>query len=76
MRPLRCRRQKGLVHLAIYDVRGRLVRTLVDGVASAGKKLITWNGRDKSGKSVTSGVYFGRLTAGKETMSKKLVLIR
>ena len=49
--------------LRIYDVSGRLIRTLVDEPQTAGEKTVTWNGRDTQGRSVASGVYFYRLQA-------------
>jgi len=67
---------KAFVHLAIFDARGCLVKTLIDGLESAGQGLITWNGENENGTEVASGVYFCRLTAGKETISKKMVLLR
>jgi hypothetical protein len=65
-----------LVTLSIYDVSGRLVRTLVDGPRSAGMHKQLWDGRDAGGRAVASGVYFYRLRAGSFTDTKKLVLAR
>ena len=62
--------------LRIYDIAGREVRTLVDGILDAGAKEVTWFGRDNDGRDVTSGVYFYRLSAGKDEATKKMVLIR
>ena len=65
------------VRLEVYDVRGRLVARLIDGERrSAGLNNVEWNGRDASGRSSASGVYIYRLTAGKETISRKMVLLR
>ena len=64
------------VTLSIYDVEGKLVVTLVDGVLSDGPKSIHWDGRDSYGKLARSGVYFYRLTAGDKLLSKKMILIR
>jgi FlgD Ig-like domain len=64
------------VRLDIFDVRGRLVRTLVDGVRPAGRSTILWNGRTATGEPLPSGVYFSRLTAGEYHQSRKLVLMR
>ncbi len=62
--------------LAIYDVQGRLVRTLVDSVLPAGQSETRWNGQDNQGQGVASGTYFARLTAGTQTSVKTLTLVR
>ncbi len=66
----------GPVSLCVYDVGGRLVRILVNGASEPGNYSVTWPGLDDIGNSVPSGVYFYRLTAGKKTISKKMVLLR
>jgi len=53
------------VRLRIFDVNGRLVRTLVSGVQSPGPYTSIWDGRDDSGRGVASGNYFARLNVGK-----------
>jgi hypothetical protein len=65
------------VNLAVYDVSGRLVRTLVS-VAShdAGVHAVSWDGRDSRGVEVAAGVYFARLLVGEETASGKMVLLK
>jgi hypothetical protein len=67
---------KSKATLKIYDIAGREVRTLVDGTLENGEHSITWFGKDNNGRDVTSGVYFYRLDAGKETSTKKMVLLR
>lgn len=65
----------GVVTLRIYDVTGKLIRTLVDGPQTAGQKAATWNGRDNLNRSAASGIYFYRLTApGYEKTLKMLLL--
>jgi hypothetical protein len=66
----------GAVTLRIYDVSGRLVRTLVDGPQAAGQKQVTWNGKDDLGRSVVSGVYFYRLEAPRYKKTLKMILIQ
>jgi hypothetical protein len=66
----------GQVTLLIYDVAGRLVRTLVDGQQAAGEKRVTWIGDDDCGSRVASGVYFYRMTAPGFEMTKKMVLLK
>jgi hypothetical protein len=64
------------VTLAIYDVAGRLVTTLVDTERTPGVSEIEWNGTDANGNPVASGVYVSRLTVGKAQVSRTLVLLK
>lgn len=64
------------VTLAVYDMRGRLVRTLVSGHRPAGVHSVAWNGRDQSGRSVAGGLYAFRLTAGNRTLVFRTLLTR
>jgi hypothetical protein len=64
------------VDLAVYDARGALVRRLADGRAAGGVHSVEWNGLDERGKTASSGVYFCRLKAGKETSSRTMILLR
>ena len=68
--------RKTHVHLAIYNVRGALVKTLIDGLESEGENVITWNGLNEYGARVSSGVYFCRLKMSGKAISKKMVLLR
>ena len=54
-----------------------VVARLIDNERrSAGTHDVEWNGRDQSGRAATSGIYVYRLTAGKETISRNMVLLR
>jgi hypothetical protein len=64
------------VTLTVYDVGGRLIRTLIDGNVAPGGMSITWDGTDTRGNSASSGVYFYRLKAGNRTFTKKMVLLK
>ena len=64
------------VTLDVFDVSGRLVARLVDGALAKGSHAIAWNGEDRLGGSASSGVYFYVLRAGKETLTRKMVLLR
>ncbi|HXV13755.1 MAG TPA: FlgD immunoglobulin-like domain containing protein [Candidatus Krumholzibacteria bacterium] len=65
------------VSLAVYDVTGRLVRTLLDDARKpAGFFEAQWNGTDSNGRQVASGVYFFRLTTSTETLTRKAVLLK
>ena len=62
--------------VTIYDAEGRLVKALLDEVVPAGTTAINWDGRNDAGSTVTSGVYFYRLTAGKFSASRKMLLLK
>lgn len=64
------------VSLAIYDVTGRLVKTLVAGDYDAGKHEIFWDGRAEDGAIVASGLYLYRLSAGSFVAQRKLTLMK
>jgi hypothetical protein len=65
------------VTLEVYDTSGRLVARLLNGAKQAkGTHSVAWRGVDAQGRSVSSGMYFYRLTSGKETISRKMILLR
>ena len=66
----------GPVDLAVHDVTGRRVRTLVSARLAAGPHRTGWDGLDDRGGPAASGVYLVRLRAGEETRTLKLTLIR
>jgi photosystem II stability/assembly factor-like uncharacterized protein len=66
----------GLVTLRVYDVGGRIVRSLVDGPQTEGEKRATWNGRNDTGNRVATGVYFYRMTGPGFEMTKKMVMLQ
>jgi flagellar hook assembly protein FlgD len=55
---------------------GRLVRTLIDQNVDAGAHRAIWNGRDNSGQTVSSGVYFYHIQADGFTATKKMVMMK
>jgi flagellar hook assembly protein FlgD len=63
------------VSVSIYDVRGRLVRCMHTGPVD-GTVRIDWDGTDRSGRSVSSGIYFIRAQAGPAVATKKAILVR
>jgi hypothetical protein len=66
----------GFAEIVIYDVRGKRIRTLVSGNATAGYNEVVWNGRDDFGNGVASGVYFYQLRAGSVVETKKMVMLK
>ncbi len=65
----------GAVHLRVYDVSGRLVRTLLDGVTVAGTGSASWDGCANSGERVGSGVYFCRVESGDSAAITKMLMV-
>lgn len=68
--------QAGPVRLALFDVQGRLVRELVNGVRPAGTQEVAWDGADARGTPCASGVYFALLQAGNTRRQTALTLLR
>ncbi len=66
----------GHARLELYDVRGRWVRTLVDAPLTAGPHSVTWDGTDRRGAAVASGLYLARLVCGGEEAVQRLMLVR
>jgi hypothetical protein len=64
------------VTMAIFDVAGRHVRTLVDGPLMDGEHRIGWDGRTAGGVPVAGGVYAIRVTVGDASLTRKLVVLR
>ncbi|MHC1630602.1 MAG: T9SS type A sorting domain-containing protein, partial [Methanoculleaceae archaeon] len=69
--PERCR-----VRLEVFDVSGRQMAVLMDESMDKGSHAAEWTGKDLNGCTAASGVYFYRLTAGRKTISKKMILLR
>ncbi len=65
--------QTSHVDLAVYDVAGRLVRSLLSRDVGVGYHTADWDGRDGAGRPVRSGVYFCRLAAGTRSQTRKLI---
>ncbi len=64
------------VKLSVYNIRGQLVRTLVDDSQGSGTYSINWDGTDNGGKKISSGVYFYRLLAGDFVSTRKMVVLK
>jgi hypothetical protein len=66
----------GAVDLAVYDVAGRRVRRLAEGVRPAGEAVIRWDGRDEARAAVGAGVYFVRLRTPDADVTRKTLRLR
>lgn len=64
------------VRIAVYNVLGQEVTTLVDDVRPAGAYGAVWNGTDRSGQAVASGIYFYRISAESAAETRKMVLLK
>ncbi|MFC1572565.1 alpha/beta hydrolase-fold protein [Candidatus Eisenbacteria bacterium] len=67
---------RGRVELRIYEGSGRLMLTLVNDVQTAGSHEALWDGLDSTGQPAAHGVYFARLRAGDEVVTRKITLVR
>lgn len=68
--------RSSLCKVCVYDVRGRLVKTLKDGPAREGPNELAWDGEDSRGRPAAAGAYFCRVEAGGAAQTRKIVLAR
>jgi hypothetical protein len=68
--------EPGQVRLAVYDLLGQKVRTLVEGYQAAGMHSARWDGRDDEGRALASGTYLYRMEAGTFAQTRKMILLR
>jgi glycosidase len=64
------------VRLSVYDVAGREVAVLAEGMRAAGPQEASWDGVDDTGRPASAGVYFVLLDAGRETRTSKITLVK
>jgi hypothetical protein len=69
-------RESGHVDLAVFNVRGELIKRLVSEQKERGEYAVVWDGRDRDGAALASGVYFARFVAGDVAMTQRLVLLQ
>jgi len=69
-------KEPGNVTIEIYNIKGQLVKTLVNEVKETGIYSEIWNSTDNSNKEVTSGIYFYKMKAGKYNSCKKMMLLK
>ena len=68
--------KKGFVTIAVYNMLGQKIKTLVDDVRSAGKYTLLWNGTDDYGIKVSSGIYFYKMKSVEFTKTQKMLLLK
>ena len=69
--------KSGNVSLKVYNIKGQLVKTIVDAHKEEGYYTATWDGKDENGKPVSSGIYFYKLeTDNSQSQIRKMLLIR
>ncbi len=68
--------ENSFVHITIYDMLGRQVRTLINKTQNAGYKSVIWNATNDNGKLVSAGVYLYKIQAGEFVQTKKIVLLK
>jgi len=64
------------VVLAVYNLLGQKIQTLVDGFQAAGIQSTVWNGRNADGSTASSGLYFYRLESGNIVQTQKMLLTK
>lgn len=69
-------KERGHVKIDIYNLLGQKVKTLVNGVMTAGAHTVSWNGMDDNRRPVASGVYFYKMQSGKYTNTRKMILMK
>ena len=64
------------IKIEIYNIRGELVKTLINDYQNAGEHELTWNGKTENGDKVSSGVYLYKLETENKKICKKMLLMR
>ena len=68
--------KKGLVNITIYNIAGRIVKTLVNSSQTAGYKSIQWNATNDRNEQVSAGLYLYTIEVGEFRQTKKMVLLK
>ncbi len=68
--------KNGTANLSIYNTKGQLVKTLVNGNLASGEHKLTWKGTDNNNNSVSSGLYFYKLNANGSLETRKMMLMK
>nr|MDK2850164.1 hypothetical protein [Candidatus Cloacimonadota bacterium] len=64
------------VTIDIFNVKGQRVRRLVNETVNAGEHTVIWNGTDENGRSVSSGIYYFKMNAGKYSSTRKMIMMK
>ncbi|HVN47564.1 MAG TPA: T9SS type A sorting domain-containing protein, partial [Bacteroidota bacterium] len=67
---------KTMVSLKIYNINGQMIKELLHQELSAGKYLTKWDGTTQNGMPAASGIYFVRMIAGSQQLTKKMTLLK
>lgn len=68
--------KESVVKLQVYNLKGQLVKKLVDNKLNPGTHSVVWNGTNANNKKVSSGIYFYRISTGKENVTNKMILMK
>ena len=74
--------ERSFVSLKVYDINGRLIKTLINSISSEGVKSVQWHGTNDQGEPVATGMYFSRFEAISQktgeifTSSNKMILLK
>jgi len=68
--------RSGNASVRVYNMKGQVVRTLINDAHSAGNHTVVWNGMDESGNAVSSGLYFYQVSANGQSITKKMLLAK
>ena len=68
--------EDGLINITIYDMMGRVVKTLVNGSQTAGFKSVQWDATNDRNEPVSSGLYLYTIQAGEFRQTRKMVLLK
>lgn len=68
--------ENGLARIQVFNIRGQMIRTLVNSEIERGYHKIVWDGRDNSNRGVGSGIYFIRLESGGKDSVRKVMLLK
>ena len=64
------------VNISVYDINGRLVKTLMNNTLTSGTYSVVWNGDDVNGNSVSAGIYMYSLISGDISITNKMILVK
>jgi hypothetical protein len=65
-----------MTRIEIYNIKGQKIKILVDEILEPGYHSVVWDGKDSSGKNVSSGIYFFKMKSGDYTSNKKMILMK